>query len=1201
MSSRNNLVSSYSSSNEWMKSTIKSEDQYIFVLLSKEWLVLTFFVLLNFPVWCQSNLPVEHLTTKDGLSYRVVNHITKDSEGYMWFSTKDGLNRYDGINWIVFKHRPNDETSISSNIVRKVIEAGEGRFLIELKNERLGERWDFFDEKTQTFSRAKIPEVKRIQQLSDRWFYTATSEVNWQWIYDTKKYRLKNLTTSEFQDFNFQDFGGYGLPIDENGKFWYPSLDPCNETLFYSFKLPGSVPLSDWKRFVTDNHKNIWLTTTKGRVYKFDVANNAIDQDGEFNLDQFTMRIPPYLDDDGALWIPHKFGIAKIRKKHRYFTNYFNDPKGLNRHFGKGIEAYSIVEDSKDTIFSMFDYNGLSMIHPESGKYAKREDYLISNNVDPNLLGTYEMMRATDDGFLWFGERRNKIVRFSPEDKELKIFNIPDSLLVAPEANLVGETTPSLHLGAKGKLWFINPAGQLWSLDRSTFQFSMDKNRNFHRGVIGIVEDGMWICTDETLFKRNDRNETVKAYKLPEAGRNKNQIEIFKVIAYQGKIWLGTRRGLWAFDTSTESFQQFTRADGLPENIIYTIVPHGEDLWMGTHDGLCRFNIRTNEVKNYYESDGLTHNEFNRESALKTRDGQLYFGGMNGINAFYPEALDSLGKLDAARMVWTSSNKLDRTSGTLTSYPVYELNQSYPIEYYYGDKSFTFNFALLSYADPAKNTYSYFLDGYEEDWNFVGNVTYINYPSLPPGAYTLRVKAKDAFGNAGSNELSVPIIVYGPWWNIWWVKLLFAVAVFLMIFGYIRWRTSILESQKKVLEETVRERTAELEKQKERAEHSEKYKEQFLANMSHEIRTPMHAISGMVNILKRNGHPADQDVYLNAMQTSSDNLVVILNDVLDLSKIEKGKLDIETIPVKPTAIIEHVVQLFKFKAEEKGLTLSHHIGENVPAIIMSDPTRLNQVLLNLVGNAIKFTEKGSIDIALSVKNDHLLFCTRDTGAGISPDRVDRVFSAFEQAKTSTSRLYGGTGLGLNISKQLVELLQGRIWVESEENIGSAFFFELPLVVAPSDSIDRNTVTEKQLMAMADSLKGIRILLAEDNEFNQMIAQDDLAFYIDDLKVDVVDNGHFAVEKFKAGDYDLILMDAQMPEMNGLEAAKAIRALELSEGKENRIPIVPMTASLLRSEIANYHDAGMDNYIPKPYKPAELIVPIYEEIMKQAHV
>lgn len=386
-----------------------------------------------------------------------------------------------------------------------------------------------------------------------------------------------------------------------------------------------------------------------------------------------------------------------------------------------------------------------------------------------------------------------------------------------------------------------------------------------------------------------------------------------------------------------------------------------------------------------------------------------------------------------------------------------------------------------------------------------------------------------------------------------------------------------------------------IEEQKKKVEQSEKYKQQFLANMSHEIRTPMHAISGMTKILERNEHPTSQNVFLKAMKTSSDNLVVILNDVLDLSKIEAGKLEIEHISMNPILVIENVVQILKYKAEEKGLELSFTVSDEVPTPVMGDPTRLNQILINLVGNAIKFTEKGHVKIALNKRAEQLQFSVNDTGIGIPKDKLEHIFGAFEQAKGSTSRYYGGTGLGLSISKQLVELQDGKIWAESTEGQGSVFLVELPLNIPEANAISKKIISKENLKAMAASLKGIRILIAEDNPFNQMIAQDDLSYYLEDVTIDVVENGALAIDKFKTQNFDLILMDVQMPILNGFEATKKIRDIELSEERKIKIPIIAMTASLLKTEINSCYDAGMNNYIPKPYKLDELIVPIFNEL------
>ena len=299
--------------------------------------------------------------------------------------------------------------------------------------------------------------------------------------------------------------------------------------------------------------------------------------------------------------------------------------------------------------------------------------------------------------------------------------------------------------------------------------------------------------------------------------------------------------------------------------------------------------------------------------------------------------------------------------------------------------------------------------------------------------------------------------------------------------------------------------------------------------------------------------------------------------------------------MNPRLVIENVNQILTYKAEEKGLKLSYKIDDNVPPLIMGDPTRMNQILINLVGNAIKFTETGAIDILLKEQNNQLLFQVQDTGIGISKEEQENIFAAFEQAKNSTTRNFGGTGLGLSISKQLIELQHGKISLESTEEVGSTFYVILPLIVAKSNAVGSNLISKEKLKEMANSLQGIRVLIAEDNPFNQMIAQDDLTFLIQGIQIETVENGTLAVEKFKEEKFDLIIMDAQMPEMNGFDAARKIWKIEKQENKNIAIPIIAMTASLLKTEINSCFEAGMDNYIPKPYSTEELIGPIFKEL------
>jgi signal transduction histidine kinase/ActR/RegA family two-component response regulator len=396
---------------------------------------------------------------------------------------------------------------------------------------------------------------------------------------------------------------------------------------------------------------------------------------------------------------------------------------------------------------------------------------------------------------------------------------------------------------------------------------------------------------------------------------------------------------------------------------------------------------------------------------------------------------------------------------------------------------------------------------------------------------------------------------------------------------FIRKTSSALLEQK---EEADRQRQI-AETARERATMSEKVKQQFLANMSHEIRTPMNAIKGMTDIIIRNDHPSSQDKYLNAIRDSSENLLTIVNEILDLSKLEAGKIDFEKIQFAPQKILHNVKNILRFKAEEKGLALSYTIHEDVPPFLKGDPTRLNQILVNLGSNAIKFTEKGSVSIEvealpLNSESVNLRFRVVDTGIGIAPGKIDSIFEAFNQADADTTRKYGGTGLGLSICKRLAELQNGSIAVQSEKDKGSTFTLILPYAKASSQPV---RVDEEVQV----TIKDLKILLVEDNEFNVIVARDELESSIRGVRIDVAENGKIAVDKVRTESYDLILMDIQMPEMDGYEATSIIRSMR---GPVAGTPIMAMTANVMKEEVDRCFAAGMNAYISKPFNRNELL-------------
>lgn len=402
-------------------------------------------------------------------------------------------------------------------------------------------------------------------------------------------------------------------------------------------------------------------------------------------------------------------------------------------------------------------------------------------------------------------------------------------------------------------------------------------------------------------------------------------------------------------------------------------------------------------------------------------------------------------------------------------------------------------------------------------------------------------------------------------------------------------RTAELMAQKEEAEKLRAKAEAEkkeADKQRRRAEQSERAEQQFLANMSHEIRTPMNAVMGMTSLLLQKNPREDQLMYLHSIQQSSEALLVILNDILDISKIQAGKLELEFTGLNLPNIFEQVRTTLQFRAGEKGLNLSVDCDPDIPPVLIGDPVRLQQVLLNLAGNAVKFTEKGGVTMIARLINKQSQRCrlhveVQDTGIGMTPEQLAFVFERFRQASGDTTRKYGGTGLGLTISKQLVEQFGGQLEASSIAGEGSRFWFEIDLKIGSKQ--DRNT--EKSARNAAYTLRGLRILLAEDNKMNRIVAEETLELLIPDVDVTCVENGREALERVQSETFDVVLMDVSMPVMDGLEATLAIRALPTNV---STIPIIAFTASVTKKEVRRCLSSGMNDCVPKPFKDSELI-------------
>ncbi len=379
----------------------------------------------------------------------------------------------------------------------------------------------------------------------------------------------------------------------------------------------------------------------------------------------------------------------------------------------------------------------------------------------------------------------------------------------------------------------------------------------------------------------------------------------------------------------------------------------------------------------------------------------------------------------------------------------------------------------------------------------------------------------------------------------------------------------------------------------------QKAKEQFLANISHEIRTPINGIAGMAGLLSQESSPEERGTYLNAIKHSAENLKVIINDILDLAAIESGKLRFEKIPFNLHDLVSSVVGMFAYQAKEKKLQLEYKIQPSLNRVLLGDPVRLNQILINLISNAVKFTHSGHIHILCSAEEKKKTGCVVkiqviDTGVGVPSDKVDTIFESFSQADASVTRKYGGSGLGLTIVKQLVGLQHGTIEVKSEEHKGSNFIVRISYAFGKSEHLEKADMPQATGAIASRELDGTRVLLVEDNDINRLYAKSILQQW--HCAVDVAENGLVAIEKVKYNSYDVVLMDVQMPVMDGYEATRAIRLLD---ARTRQVPIVALTANATKADIERCLASGMNDYLPKPFTPDDLYRKIFKDLAFKA--